>query len=55
MCVGVGLYVLDLSCASPSLYSASPLKDHATGRQECPNPDHYPDSEPASRSLTLMS
>ena len=37
-----------------SLYSASPLKHHATGRQWCPNPDHYPDSEPASRSLTLL-
>ncbi len=23
----------------------------ATGRQGCPNPDHYPDSEPASWSL----
>ena len=34
------------------LYSASPLKHHATGMQWCPNPDHYPDSEPGSRSLT---
>ncbi len=36
-----------------SLYSASPLKHHTTGttgRQWYPNPDHYPDSEPASRS-----
>ncbi len=35
-----------------SLYSASPLKHHVTGRQWCPNPDQYPDSKPASRSLT---
>ncbi len=34
-----------------SSYSASPLKHHATGRQWCPNPDPYPDSEPASWSL----
>ena len=37
-----------------SLYSASPLKHHATGKQWCPNPDHYSDSEPARRSLTLL-
>ncbi len=37
-----------------SLYSASPLKHHATGKQWCPNPDHYSDSEPATRSLTLQ-
>ncbi len=29
-----------------SFYSASPLKHHATGRQWCSNPDHYPNSEP---------
>ncbi len=34
-----------------SLYSASPLKHHTTGKQWCPNPDPYPDSEPASQSL----
>ncbi len=37
-----------------SLYSASPLKHHPTGKQWCPNPDHYSDSESARRSLTLM-
>ena len=37
-----------------SLYSAIPLKHHATGMQWCPNPDHYPDSKPASRSLTPL-
>ncbi len=37
-----------------SLYSACPLKHHARDKQWCPNRDHYPDSEPASRSLTLM-
>ncbi len=37
-----------------SLYSASPLKHHPTGKQWCPNPDHYSDSEPARRSLTLL-
>ncbi len=36
-----------------SLYSASPLKHHPTGKQWCPYPDHYSDSEPARRSLTL--
>ncbi len=34
-----------------SLYNASPLNHHATGRQWCSNPDHYPDSEQASRCL----
>ncbi len=34
-----------------SLYSASPLKHHPTGKQWCPNPDHYSHSEPARRSL----
>ncbi len=38
-----------------SLYSASPLKHHhPTGKQWCPNPDHYSDSEPARRSLTRL-
>ncbi len=37
-----------------SLYSASPLKHHPTGKQWCPNPDHNSDSEPARRSLTLL-
>ncbi len=37
-----------------SLYSASPLKHHTTGKQWCLNPDHYADSEPARRSLTLL-
>ncbi len=37
-----------------SLYSASPLKHHPTGKQWCPNPDHYSDSDPARRSLTLL-
>ncbi len=37
-----------------SLYSASPLKHHPTGKQWCPNLDHYSDSEPARRSLTLL-
>ncbi len=36
-----------------SLNSASPLKHHTTGGQGCPNPDHYPDFEPASRSVTM--
>ncbi len=36
------------------LYSASPLKHHPTGKQWCPNPDHYFDSEPARWSLTLL-
>ncbi len=27
---------------------------HAMGRQWCPNPDHYTDSEPAIRSLTRL-
>ncbi len=36
------------------LYSASPLKHHPTGKQWCPNPDHYPDSGPARRSPTLL-
>ncbi len=41
--------------SAASLYSASPLKHHAaTGRQGCPNPDHYPESESASRSLTPL-
>ena len=39
-----GVDVLDLSCV---LRYA--LKHHATCRQWCPNPDHYPDSEPPSR------
>ncbi len=33
---------------------ASPLKHHPTGKQWCPNPDHYSDSEPARRALTLL-
>ena len=37
-----------------SLYSSSTLKHHATAMQWCPSPDHYPDSEQPSRSLTLM-
>ncbi len=37
-----------------SFYSASPLKHHATGKQWCPNPDHYSDSGPPRRSLTLL-
>ena len=37
-----------------NLYSASPLKHHPMAKQCCPNPDHYSDSEPARRSLTLM-
>ncbi len=37
-----------------SLYSASPLKHHSTGKQWCSSPDHYSDSEPARRSLTLL-
>ncbi len=37
-----------------SLYRASPLKHHATGRQWCPNPDHYPDSELVSGSVTTL-
>ncbi len=32
----------------------SPLKHHPTGKQWCPNPDHYSDSEPARRALTLL-
>ncbi len=51
--VGVGVYVLDPSCANSTCaqsFSASPLKHHVTGRQGCPNPDNYPDSEAASRS-----
>ncbi len=37
-----------------SLYSASPLKHHTTGRQWCLNPGHFPDTEPASRFLTPL-
>ncbi len=37
-----------------SLYSASPLKRHPKGKQWCPNPDHYSDSEPARRSLSFV-
>ncbi len=37
-----------------SLYSASPLKHHVTGRQWYSNPDLYPDSKLASRSLTPL-
>ncbi len=37
-----------------SLYSASPLKHRPTGKQGYPNPDHYPDPGPASRSLIRM-
>ncbi len=37
-----------------SLYSASPLKHHPTGKQWCSNPDHYSDSKPARRCLTLL-
>ncbi len=37
-----------------SLYSASPLNHHPTGKQWCPNPDHYSDSEPARQSLTPL-
>ncbi len=37
-----------------SLYSASTLKHHPTGKQWCPNPGHYCDSELARRSLTLL-
>ncbi len=37
-----------------SLYNASPLKHHPTGKQWCPNPDHYSDSEQARRSLILL-
>ena len=54
MYVPVGMIILFLSCASwtwTSLYSASPLKHHVAGMQWCPNPDHYPDSKLASRSL----
>ncbi len=36
-----------------SLYSTSPMKHHPTGKQWCPNPDHYSDSEPASNSFVL--
>ncbi len=39
---------------APRLYSASPMKQHAMAMQWCSNPDHFPDSEPASRSRTLM-
>ncbi len=39
---------------STSLHSATPLKHHVTGRQWCPNPDHYPDTESTSRSLTPL-
>ncbi len=37
-----------------SLHSASLLTHHATVRQGYPNQDHYPDSEPDSRSLAVM-
>ncbi len=37
-----------------SLYSASPLKHHPTGKEWCHNSDHYSDSEPARRSITLF-
>ncbi len=55
-CMWVCMYWTLLTLVRPaaSLYSASPLKHYPTGKQWCPNPDHYPDSQPASRSLTLM-
>ncbi len=34
-----------------SLFSASPLKHHAMGKQWCPNLGHIPDSEPDSQFL----
>ncbi len=37
-----------------SLYSASPLKHHATCMQWCPNPDHYPDWAGQSVSNSFM-
>ncbi len=43
-------------CTGPaaSIYSAMPVKHHPTGKQWCPNTDHYSDSERARRSLALM-
>ncbi len=52
VCMYWTLFVLVRPAAS--LYSASPLKHHPTGKQWCHNPDHYSDSEPATRSLTLL-
>ncbi len=55
-CKLVCMYWTRLVLARPaaSLYSASPLKHHPTGKQRCPNPDHYSDSQQARRSLTLL-
>ena len=55
--VGVGVYALDPSCASPtcgrSVFIVLPhLNTTQRGMQWCPNPDHYSDSEPAIRSRT---
>ncbi len=47
-CVYWTCFVVDRPAAS--FYSPSPWKYHATGRQWCPNPDHYPDSEQARAS-----
>ncbi len=51
--VGVGVYALYSSCASPtcgSIHNTTPRH----GQAGLFKPDHYPDSEPAMRSLTLM-
>ncbi len=55
-CKLVWMYWTRLVLVRPaaSLYSTGPLKHHPTGKQWCPNPDHYSDSEPARRSLTLL-
>ncbi len=55
-CKLVYMYWTRLSLVRPaaSLYSASPLKHHPTGKQLCPNPDHYSDSEPARRSINAL-
>ncbi len=52
----VCMYWIRLVLVRPvaSLYSASPLKHHPTGKQWCPNPDHYSDSKPARPSLTRV-
>ncbi len=56
-CKSVCMYWTRLVLVRPaaSLYSASPLKHHPTGKQWCPNLAHYSDSEPARWFLTLFA
>ncbi len=53
-CKLVCMYWTRLVLVRPAASLASPLKHHPTGKQWCPNPDHYSDSKLARRSLTLL-